>query len=274
MSEIFDPFSLSSLKKIFKENGIFLSRSRGQNFLIDKNIAYKIIENIPLDSVVFEVGCGAGALTLLVASRGQKIYGVEIDKKVYELLKKYLSYKNLTLFHNDFLKFQLNKIEEKRLFFMSNLPYSISGEAIRKFIEEDKFNEGIIMLQKEFVERMLANPSTESYGLLSILTHFYLEVEKLFSVPKSCFFPTPEIDSIVVRIKKKNFNLDQEKFATFIKIAFSQRRKTIFNNLKKINFSSEELKNLSINPDIRPENLEFQQWLILFEYYQSRKSQA
>lgn len=273
MNEIYDPLSINFLKKTFKEKNIFLSKNRGQNFLIDKNIAIKIIENVPLNISIFEVGCGAGALSKLILERGQKLYGVEIDKKVYELLKENLNKHNFTLFHEDFLKFDLNRIEERELFFLSNLPYSISGEAIRKFVEEDKLKQGIVMLQKEFVDRMLAKPDTENFGLISIISHFYLEINKLFPVSKNCFFPVPEVDSLVISIKKKLCRFPQAKFSEFIKKAFSQRRKTIFNNLKSLDFNESELKKLSINPSSRPESLDFEKWATLFEYYQSHKFQ-
>ncbi len=274
MSESFDPFSLNSLKKTIQENGIFLSRSRGQNFLIDRNIATKIVENVPLNSNVFEVGCGAGALSKLILERGQKLYGIEIDKKVYQFLKKFFNFENFIIFHKDFLKFDLSVIKEKELFFLSNLPYSISGEAIKKFIEEEKLKNGIIMVQKEFADRMLAEPNNEGYGLLSIISYFYLKIEKLFYVSKNCFFPVPEVDSIVISISKKKCNFPQIVFAEFIKRAFSQRRKTILNNLKSLNFSETELLNLSIDPNSRPESLEPKNWATLFEYYQSHKSQV
>ncbi|MEJ5284283.1 MAG: 16S rRNA (adenine(1518)-N(6)/adenine(1519)-N(6))-dimethyltransferase RsmA [Brevinematales bacterium] len=273
MNEIYDPFSINFLKKTFQEKNIFLSKNRGQNFLIDRNIANKIIENVPLNMSIFEVGCGAGALSKLVLERNQKLYGVEIDRKVYQLLKENLNDQNFILFHEDFLKFDLNLIEEKELFFLSNLPYSISGEAIRKFIEEDKLKSGVLMLQKEFVDRMLAKPDTKNYGLTSIISHFYLEINKLFPVSKNCFFPVPEVDSLVISINKKRCDFSQTSFSEFIKKAFSQRRKTIFNNLKQLNFSESELEKLSINPFSRPESLDFEKWAILFEYYQSHKIQ-
>ncbi len=273
MNELYDPFSINFLKKTFQEKNIFLSKNRGQNFLIDRNIANKIIENVPLNISIFEVGCGAGALSKLVLERNQKLYGVEIDRRVYQLLKENLNNHNFILFHEDFLKFDLSLIEEKELFFLSNLPYSISGEAIRKFIEEDKLKSGILMLQKEFVDRMLAKPDTKNYGLLSIISHFYLEINKLFPVSKNCFFPVPEVDSLVISISKKKCDFPQTEFSEFIKKAFSQRRKTIFNNLKQLNFSENELEKLSINPSSRPESLNFEKWATLFEYYQSHKIQ-
>ncbi len=269
----FNPFSISSVKEILKKNGIFLSKSRGQNFLIDRNISQNIIKNIPENSIVFEVGPGLGALTIFILKKARKVYAIEIDRKIFEVLKGlFEEYDNLYLFNEDFLRFNImEKIKEKEVFFVSNLPYSISGEAIKKFIEEKCFKSGIVMLQKEFVDRMLAKPQSENYGVLSLLSFFYLETEKLFNVSKTCFFPIPEVDSIVVKLSKKKCNYPQNAFSDFLKKAFSKRRKTIGNNLKNLGFTEEEILKCGVKSDFRPEEIEFERWATLFEYYQSHK---
>ncbi len=270
----YNPLSIKELREILSKKKIFLSKTRGQNFLIDQNIVEKIIKEVPENIAIFEVGPGAGALTKFILEKNHKVYAVEIDKKVYELLKEKLIFKNFYLFHSDFLKFNTTQIPESELFFLSNLPYSISGEAIKKFIEETRFKEGIIMLQKEFVDRMLAKPKSKNFGLISILSHFYLELNTLFEVKRNCFFPVPEVDSTVIRVKKKECKYDQTIFANFIKLSFSERRKTLYNNLKKLNFTEDELTKLSINPRSRPEEIDFREWTILFEYYLSHKYQV
>jgi len=271
-NKIFCPYSVNFLKSLLREKNIFLSKSRGQNFLIDRNIAQKIVSSIPENQTILEVGPGLGALTFLLIEN-HRVYAVEIDKKIYTELKNHIENKNLILINGDFLKFNLSKIPEKRLYFVSNLPYSISGEALKKFIDEEMLNEGILMLQKEFVEKMLATFSTENYCVMSIITYFFLEIEKLFDVSKNCFFPAPEVDSTVIRIKKKKSRYNHKEFGNFLKKAFSQRRKTILNNLKNLNISPEVLEKLEIPESTRPENIHPEKWAILFEYYQAHKSQ-
>ncbi|MGC8765284.1 MAG: 16S rRNA (adenine(1518)-N(6)/adenine(1519)-N(6))-dimethyltransferase RsmA [Brevinematia bacterium] len=272
-SREFNPFSIPFLKKFLKENGIFLSKNRGQNFLIDKNIAIKILENVKQDSIVLEVGSGFGALTFFLSEKAKKLYALEIDGKIYNILKKIFGEdQKVCLLNEDFLKFKMEKLPEEKIFFVSNLPYSISGEAIRRFIEEKRFEAGIVMLQKDFVERMLSLPGEKGYGVLSILSHFYLNVEKLFSVSRNCFFPTPSVDSIVVKLTKKDCDLPHKSFADFLKKVFSRRRKILSNSLKELSFSREDILNCKVDLKIRPENLELESWAILFEYYQSHKS--
>jgi 16S rRNA (adenine1518-N6/adenine1519-N6)-dimethyltransferase len=259
----YNPFSLHFVSKVLEQNHLHLSKKRGQNYLIDRNTAEKIIANISKDAALFEVGSGLGALTMLLIEN-HKTYSIEIDRGIYVVLKDFLSHPHLTMIHGDFLSYDFSQLKEENLFFVSNLPYSISGEAVKRFIEEKIFDEGIVMLQSDFVQRMKAMPGEENFGVMSILSHYYLEITPLFSVGRKCFFPAPSIDSMVVKLKKKLCDLPQEEFNSFLRKAFQSRRKTLSNNLKQAGISPEILAKSGIPLSIRPEEVEVEKWERLF----------
>jgi len=198
----YSPFSQRFIKGILNSEGLWLSKSRGQNYLIDRSIAEKIVKNIPKDKPIFEVGTGLGALTSL-AMQTNKIYSLEIDAGIYKLLLSMINHPNLNLIHADFLKYNLDSLPESELFFLSNLPYSISGEVIRVFTENPKFREGVVMVQAEFADKMLAETGDKSYGVFSVLCRTFLEIKRVFNVPRGAFFPVPGVDSVVIVISKK-----------------------------------------------------------------------
>ncbi len=274
----YNPYSPVLVQTLLKKNSLHLSKSRGQNYLIDRNIAEKIVSAISIEedqfsktsymTPVFEVGSGLGSLTLPIAEK-YKIYSLEIDKGIYNLLKSLINLPNLILINRDFLKFNFDEIPEDELLFVSNLPYSISGEAVKRFIDVKKFKTGIVMLQKEFVERMTALPGNEEYGVLSILSQNYLNIKVLFDTGKNSFFPIPSIDSAVILIKKKSLNLQQSEFNAFLRLAFRSKRKTLLNNLKGAGFSPEKLEKININLNSRPEEIAPGKWVELFNNIRS-----
>lgn len=258
-----NPYSPDFIIQVLKANGLWLNKSRGQNYLLSREMAERITNLVPENSVVFEVGSGLGALTLPLSVK-YKTYSLEIDHGIFRILNGLLKSENLTLLNGDFLEFDMNAVPEEKLFFLSNLPYSISGEAIRKFIDCPKFDEGAVMLQQEFVERMTAKPGDENYGVLSILTWHYLEVEKVFTAGRNNFFPAPTVDSVVIKLRKKQSDLPQDAFNDFLRKSFQARRKTILNNLKPLGFTREKLESLGVNPVDRPEDIPLEFWPVLF----------
>ncbi|MGL4677329.1 MAG: 16S rRNA (adenine(1518)-N(6)/adenine(1519)-N(6))-dimethyltransferase RsmA [Brevinema sp.] len=229
----YDPFGIKNIKGLLQENGLYLSKTRGQNYLINRQTAEKIVGCLPplnKHQEYFEVGTGLGALTVLLAEQG-KTTSLEIDQGVFRLISYQLIHPNLKLIHSDFLKWQ-EYPKDKEYIFISNLPYSISGEAIKTFIEQDIFQLGILMLQKEFADRMEASIESSNYGPLSVIVQNFLEIKKLFSVGRGNFFPEPKIDSLVISIQKKeNPPFSQKEFSYFIKQCFLAKRKTLANNL-------------------------------------------
>jgi 16S rRNA (adenine1518-N6/adenine1519-N6)-dimethyltransferase len=262
----YNPFSVQFLKCALRGKNLFLSRWRGQNYLIDKNIAFKIASYIPANSIVFEAGSGMGALTHIIADKF-KVFSIEIDRGIYDLLMVNLEKPSLTLINADFLKFDISGITAPELFFVSNTPYSIAGEIIKKFINCKKFRQGIVMLQDEMLQRMLAPVSNYSYSPFTVLCSHYLEIKKLFSVGRNSFFPVPSVDSAVIFMKKKDSGIPQKEFNSFLRESFLSRRKTLLNNLKKLGFSAKNIEKKGINPLLRPQDIDTEGWVMLFKEY-------
>lgn len=269
-----NPYRVSEVERVLRERGLWLSRSRGQNYLVDREVAYRIVSFVPEDRPVLEVGCGLGSLTVLLPPR--KVYALEVDHGVFSLVSELVVHPAIHLIEGDFLQFDVASLGEERLFFLSNLPYSISGEAVRRFIEEAVFEEGVVMVQKEFYDRMMAPVGGKNYGVFSVLIQTFLEVEKLFFVPRGCFFPVPSVDSVVIRMRKKSLVMgkSKEEFATlqkdfrnFLFEGFGSKRKTLLNNLRRKGEKKaieKWLVEAGTKPDVRPEEVGVEEWQRLF----------
>jgi 16S rRNA (adenine1518-N6/adenine1519-N6)-dimethyltransferase len=259
-----NPYSSEFIISTLKSRGLWLNKARGQNYLLTREMAERIVSLVPENTpAVFEVGSGLGALTLPLTEKF-KTYSLEIDRGVFAALRDLLVSERLTLLNEDFLAFDMASLPEKKLFFVSNLPYSISGEAIRKFVDCGKFDAGVVMLQQEFVDRMTAKPGDANYGVLAILSSLYLETEKAFTAGKNNFFPAPTVDSVIVTLKKKPFDVPQDALNSFLRKAFQMRRKTVLNNLKQLGFTKEILISLNVEPTARPETISPEKWVEMF----------
>lgn len=240
-------FNLSSSKitgEIIKKYGFKMTKSLGQNFLINENILDNIIEsaNINNDDVVLEIGTGIGTLTQRLCEKAKKVIAVEIDKNLIPILNETLSdYNNITIINKDILKTDINE-ELKNLSIhqkikvVANLPYYITTPIIMKVLE-DKVDVDcmVLMLQKEVADRMNAIPSTKDYGSLSIAVQYYCDTSIVCKVPKSSFIPEPNVDSLVLKLvvneKRKVDIEDEDLFFRIVRGSFSKRRKTILNSL-------------------------------------------
>ncbi|MGL4388568.1 MAG: 16S rRNA (adenine(1518)-N(6)/adenine(1519)-N(6))-dimethyltransferase RsmA [Brevinema sp.] len=260
----YDPFGIQNIKSLLNDNGLYLSKNRGQNYLINRSSAEKIVNATPSlkdGQTYFEVGTGLGALTVILAERGKTI-SLEIDKGVFSLVQSKFVHPNVLQIHGDFLTWDKYP-ENDEYIFISNLPYSISGEAIKHIIEHRVFKVGILMLQKEFADRMEASIASSNYGPLSVIVQNFLKIEKLFFVGKGNFFPEPKVDSLVIKITKKETDLDQSKFAQFIKSCFHAKRKTLANNLANSLWKDDPITTDPICKK-RPDAITPEEWLDLF----------
>lgn len=217
-------------------------KSLGQNFLKDNNIINKIVmsSEIDKDTLVIEVGPGAGSLSKEIVPRAKNALLYEIDTRLKDILNSSLSsYDNYDIIFNDVLKQDIandiKKYEYKKLFLVANLPYYITSPIITKFINEVYPDRIVIMIQDEVADRFSASVGTKEYGMITVLLNAKYNVYKLFKVSKNCFEPIPNVDSAVVLFDKRtDYKIDNEsKFEQIIKDAFQFKRKNLRNNLKK-----------------------------------------
>lgn len=252
----------------------------GQNFLIDKNIQRKIVESLELkpQDTVLEIGAGRGELTKLIAEKVNRVYALEIDNALYEIMQDNLKeILNIELINQDILKFDLGKYfrnMKQKIKIVGNIPYYISSpiaEHLFKF--KDKIDTVFITVQKEFAKRMSACAGSKDYSALSCFMQYYSEPKILLNIKRTCFFPVPKVDSCLVRLKIRTKQTlipkDERLLFKVIRTAFNQRRKTLRNSLKGT-ISIEKLdiffKEYNINRDIRPEGLSLNNYVNLVNY--------
>lgn len=238
----------------------------GQNFLKDKNILKKIAELSPAnkDDLIIEVGPGAGALTEEIINKS-KVLAYEIDKDLEERLREKFKDNDFNLIIDDFLnrdlKEDLKEYKYNDLYVVANLPYYITTPIINKLIEEElDIEKMVFMVQKEVGERFSAKVGTRDYSSITVFLNYYYDIKKEFVVSRHCFFPTPNVDSIIISLTKKTNQIpvkNKELFFKLIRESFTQKRKTLKNNLRNYDFSKIEnvLKKHNLPSDVRAENV-------------------
>lgn len=228
----------------------------GQHFLKDENIARKIAESLsPGISNVLEVGPGTGVLTkYLINKHYHSFKAIELDRESAAFLKASFSMGE-NLIHGDFLRTDISSLFDGSFAVIGNFPYNISSQIFFKVIENrDSVTECVGMIQREVALRMVSKPGSKDYGILNILLQAWYDIELLFTVPPQVFVPPPKVTSAVVRLRRNNVKdlaCDPKNFATVIKTAFNQRRKTLHNALKPLadytgEFAGKRAEQLSI----------------------------
>lgn len=238
-----------------------LKKRLGQHLLSDDSIARSIVDELPTSSYknVLEIGPGIGALTkFLSLNKNINLKVVEIDPKVVELLKVNISDIDQKIILADFLKLDLNKVYEQRIFsVIGNFPYNISSQILFKVIDHHHQIPKLVgMFQKEVANRIASEPGSKVYGILSVFTQLYYKVEILFDVPPTAFYPSPKVESSVIRlIKHTDFelNCNEEILYKIVKTSFRQRRKILRNSLKSLHLPDDIIKNEVFSK--RPEEL-------------------
>lgn len=236
-------YSPKKMQTTLDDNNFRFKKNFGQNFIVDENLINNIISKseIDEDTLVIEIGPGAGSLTSKLAKFAKQVLCYEIDKDLEPILKQNITDSNVDIVFNDFLKSDvfsdLKKYDYKKLYVVANLPYYITTPIIMKLIEDkipvDKI---VVMVQKEVGDRFKAEPNSRDYGSLSIFLQYYFNVRKLIDVSRNVFIPKPNVDSIVVEFSKRDreyYVNDESIFFALVKDSFTQKRKTLRNNLKK-----------------------------------------
>jgi 16S rRNA (adenine1518-N6/adenine1519-N6)-dimethyltransferase len=254
-------------------------KSLGQNFLIDHKVIKKIVNITEIEKKeILEIGPGTGNLTYeILKKKPKKIYLIEKDNELSISLKERFN-DQITLYNEDVLNFNEQSLSKNKLTVFGNLPYNISTEILCNWIinltnNKYWFNELILMFQKEVADRIIAKINTSSYGRLSILTNWRLNVKKICDIGPECFYPKPKIDSTLLHFEPKNnyFQVkDPKNIEKISRIFFSHRRKMLkkpFNQL--FNGNKKILNDLKIDLNLRPQNLEFDTYYKLTMEYEN-----
>ncbi|MEG2322142.1 MAG: 16S rRNA (adenine(1518)-N(6)/adenine(1519)-N(6))-dimethyltransferase RsmA [Bacilli bacterium] len=260
-------YSPKKITQLLEKNNFNLKKKFGQNFIIDENIIDSIINKAQIDkeTLVIEIGPGAGSLTYKLSNRAKNVLCYEIDNKLETILKENLKEcSNVNIIFQDFLtadvKKDIKKYTYKKIYVIANLPYYITTPILNKFIEDEiAVDKIVIMVQKEVGDRFKAKPGNKEYGSLSVYLNYYFNVTKLLDVSRNVFLPKPNVDSIVVEFSKKELLplKDKKMFFKLVRDSFTQKRKTLRNNLLNYNLDKvlEILEKYDFNLSVRAEQL-------------------
>jgi 16S rRNA (adenine1518-N6/adenine1519-N6)-dimethyltransferase len=252
-------------------------KSLGQNFLTDRKVLEKIANIISIENkTILEVGPGTGNLTsFILKNNPKKVFVVEKDNDLAKNLSESFG-EQLNIINDDILNIDENSLFEENVTVFGNLPYNISTEILSKWIVNLKdnfwFDYLILMFQKEVAERITATFNNSTYGRLSILANWKLDVRKICDIKPESFSPRPKIDSsLLIFTPKKNFHKIKypKNLEKVTRIFFNQRRKMLkkpFNQL--FNGNKKILDKLKIDLNLRPQNLDFDTYYKLTSEYE------
>lgn len=247
----------------------------GQNFIVDENVINKIVDaaGIDSDTLVIEIGPGAGSLTYKMASRARNVLCYEIDESLKEVLEDNLNdCDNVDIIFQDFLNSNVNddikKYDYEKIYIVANLPYYITTPIITKVISDKlMIDKIVVMVQKEVGDRFKAKCGSKDYGSLSVYLDYYFEIRKLMDISRNIFIPKPNVDSIIVEFKRRKdlVAVNEDVFFKLIRDSFKQKRKTLRNNLADYDLDkvSLVLSKYGMDLSIRAEQLSIQVFIDL-----------
>lgn len=271
-------FSSREIKKLLKKNKLQPSRGLGQNFLIDKAAAQRVMAAAELEEndLILEIGPGLGSLTQELSHRAKKIIAIEKDRQMIAILKETLKgFKNIDIIQGDVLK-KFPQLKIKNYKVVANLPFYLTAPVIRQFLEsKNQPTEIVFIVQKEVAQRICAQPPR--LNLLALATQIYAEVKIITYLKKESFWPKPKVDSAIIKIKPYQagqidlswpFPKNKALLFKIIKAGFSQPRKQLANNLTNVLKLKKDkviawLEQNNIQPSQRAETLTIKDWLKL-----------
>lgn len=247
----------------------------GQNFLKDKNLLETIVQRaeVSKNDIVVEIGTGKGALTEVLMEHAKKVYSFEIDRDLTAELTEKFDNTNVHMVFKDIMKVsdeELNSLTQGKFKLVANLPYYVTSPIITRFLQNESLESLTVMVQEEVADRIIADPKTKDYGVLTVICQSFGEAKKVLRVGRQMFYPVPKVDSAVVHIKRKDTddNFDFSAFFEFVKTAFSMRRKKLSTNLDGKPLSKVEveklLEKLGFGSGVRAEELSLNDLKMLF----------
>ncbi|PPI87964.1 16S rRNA (adenine(1518)-N(6)/adenine(1519)-N(6))-dimethyltransferase [Candidatus Pantoea edessiphila] len=263
----------------FIYQGHYVRKRFGQHFLNDHDIINKITSAIhpKKDQLLIEIGPGLGALTKNICNYINELIVIELDQQLAKKLQENITFgSRLVVFQQNVLTFNFEKLaSEKRklLRLFGNLPYNISTTLIFNLFKYIHLIKDMhFTLQKEVVDRMACSPGSKTYGRLSVMMQYYCKIIPILEIHPRCFIPSPKVNSMLVRLipyKHLLYSVRNIKSLNFITtIAFNQRRKTLNNSLNKV-IPANIMKKLSIDPNLRAENISVAQYCNLANWLES-----
>jgi 16S rRNA (adenine1518-N6/adenine1519-N6)-dimethyltransferase len=240
-------------------------KSLGQNFLVDDNMAEKMVHCIDPrpDDVMLEIGPGHGVITRLLQPRVRRFFAVEIDQRLYdEIDATFQGCANFTLIKQNFLEFDMSACGESGIRVVGNIPYNITSPILFRMFEQRRYVRDVtLLMQKEVGLRAVSAPNSKDFGILAVISQALADVQVLLKVPPTVFQPRPKVDSVLVRwtfaeARAQHIH-DEEFFRSLVRQAFGQRRKMLRNSLKEF------ADKTSFDFTRRPEQLSVDEWITL-----------
>lgn len=269
---------MMNAKELIIEYGLHPNKSLGQNFLTDDVACSHIVSlacynNLP----VMEIGPGLGALTSKLVDAASKIFAIEIDEHMIEILSKQLgSHTNLEIIHADFIKYPLSliasKLQGESCTVVGNLPYYITAPICQKLLKcEFDIPRMVLMMQEEAAERFFAAPGDKTYVPLTVIAQQKYSISIARRLSPASYYPAPDVNSCVL-LFERNGNATIENFSRIVRASFAMRRKTLYNNLQSLvdkDTASMLIDHASLDPHVRAETLTIEQFSALTEAYNS-----
>ncbi|WP_003540747.1 16S rRNA (adenine(1518)-N(6)/adenine(1519)-N(6))-dimethyltransferase RsmA [Desulfotomaculum nigrificans] len=295
MRELTSP---TTVREIIKAHGFKVRKALGQNFLMDANIIDKIVRaaNLSENDLAFEIGPGLGVLTRRLAQEAGRVLAVEIDQNLLPILNETLAdLPKAEVIQADARKVDFDQLAAERTQgqfgpggkaykLVANLPYYITTPLLLHLLTSG-FNLEllVVMIQKEVADRLQASPGGKDYGSLSVVVQYYTVPEIVCKVPKTVFYPVPDVDSAVIRLTRRPVPpvqlRNEETFFKVVRAAFGQRRKTLINALTGSGLASKEtwlsvLNETGLDPARRGETLSLEEFAALANQFWLLREEA
>lgn len=267
-------------REIQEKYGAQTKKAFGQNFIVEPGVVDKIAREAAGsgEAAVVEIGPGIGALTEYLCRYAPEVRAYEIDPRFPEILEKEIGSDHLEVIQEDFLNVDVDELlkhyeeEGKKVRFASNLPYYITTPILFKLFEAKRPIEAVtVMMQKEVADRFAAKPSSKEYNALSVITQYRTNVKKIMDVNRNVFWPSPNVGSTVLQFTFKDEHpvRNEEEFFKMVRACFTQRRKTIYNNLQEYTGDREKaaamLEKAGIPQSMRAQQMSLDDFIHLFE---------
>ncbi|MGE4498671.1 MAG: 16S rRNA (adenine(1518)-N(6)/adenine(1519)-N(6))-dimethyltransferase RsmA [Deferribacterales bacterium] len=258
------------LLKLFKEEQGRTKKAFGQHFLTNTHILDLIVSSAEIEKGdhVLEIGPGCGVLTHRLLEAGANVTAVDIDGELVSFLKRYLHvYKNFRVIHSDFMEFDTSLLETDRLKIIGNLPYNVSVDITAKCTELHGITDRMIfMYQKEVADRIAAKSGSKAYSSITVMTDYFYDKKKIKDISGGNFYPNTKVFSSILKFTphaKEDVGSEKE-FLAFLRRCFTQKRKTLRNNLMGVENPETLIEKAELKPSIRAEEMNLEDFIRLF----------